>query len=142
MTIRIRAALFSIIYKKCLNLSSQSKQENINLMSVDVERIGFFSWYLHNIRRVPLEIVLALLILYKSLGLASFVAFVATIILMLAHIPLGKLQEKFQGKLMDSKDQRMKVTSETLRNMRVLKLQGWDMKFLTKIIELRNFETR
>ncbi|XP_043687856.1 ABC transporter C family member 3-like [Telopea speciosissima] len=147
MAIKVRAALFSIIYNKCLKLSSQSKQdhtsgENINLMSVDVERIGFFSWYLHNIWRVPLEIILALLILYKNLGLASLVAVVATMILMLSNVPLEKLQEKFQGELMDSKDRRMKVTSEALRNMRVLKLQGWDMKFLAKIIELRNSETR
>ncbi|XP_042515323.1 ABC transporter C family member 3-like [Macadamia integrifolia] len=146
MGIKIRAILFSLIYKKGLRLSSQSKQghtsgENINLMSVDVARIGLFSWYLHNIWKVPVQIILALLILYERLGLASLVAFVATIILMLANVPLGKLQEKFQKELMDSKDQRMNVTSEALRNMRILKLQCWEMKFLAKITELRNFET-
>ncbi|XP_043720900.1 ABC transporter C family member 3-like [Telopea speciosissima] len=147
MGITVRAALFSIIYKKSLRLSSQSKQghasgENINLMNIDVERIGLFSWYLHNIWRVPVQIVLALLILYKSLGFASLVAFVATVILMLANVPLGKLQEKFQRELMGSKDQRMKVTSEALRNIRILKLQGWEMKFLDKIIEIRKSETK
>ncbi|XP_042518480.1 ABC transporter C family member 7-like [Macadamia integrifolia] len=146
MGIKIRAILFSLIYKKGLRLSSQSKQghtsgENINLMSVDVARIGLFSWYLHNIWKVPVQIILALLILYERLGLASLVAFVATIILMLANVPLEKLQEKFHKELMDSKDQRMKVTSEALRNMRILKLQCWEMKFLAKITELRNFET-
>ncbi|XP_043695425.1 ABC transporter C family member 3-like [Telopea speciosissima] len=144
---RVRAALFAIIYKKSLRLSSQSKRDHtsgqsINLLSVDVERTGFFSWYLHDLWRVPAQIVLALLILYKSLGLASLAAFVATIILMLANVPLGKLQKKFQGELMDSKDHRMKATSEALRNIRILKLQGWEMKFLAKIIKLRNFETR
>ncbi|XP_042486112.1 ABC transporter C family member 3-like [Macadamia integrifolia] len=147
MGIKVRAALFAIIFKKNLTLSSHAKQghnsgENINLICVDVERIGFFSWYLHDIWRVPIQIFLALLILYTKLGLASIVTFIATMILMLANIPMGKLQEKFQGELMDSKDQRMKVTSEALRNMRILKLQGWEMKFLANIIELRNFETR
>ncbi|XP_042503356.1 ABC transporter C family member 3-like isoform X1 [Macadamia integrifolia] len=147
MSNKVSAALFAIIYEKNLRLSSQSKQghssgENINLMTVDVERIGFFSWYLHDIWRVPVQLVLALFILYSRLGLASLVAFVATIILMLANAPLVKLQEKNQGELMDSKDQRMKVTSEALRNMRILKLQGWEMKFLAKIIEHRKFETK
>ncbi|XP_042521320.1 ABC transporter C family member 3-like [Macadamia integrifolia] len=147
MAIRIRATLFAIIYNKGLKLSNQSKQvhssgENINLMSVDVERTSLFSWYLHYIWKVPLQVVLALLILYKRIGLASLVAFVTRLILMLVNIPLGKLQEKFQGKLMDSKDQRMKVTSEALRNIRILKLQGWEMKFLAMIVELRSFETR
>ncbi|XP_043711637.1 ABC transporter C family member 3-like [Telopea speciosissima] len=147
MSLRVRIALYAIIYKKGLRLSSQSKQshtsgENVNLMSVDVERTGLFSWYLHSIWKVPLQVVLALLILYKSFGLASLIALIATMILLLANVPLGKLQEKFQGELMDSKDRRMKVTSEALRNMRILKLQGWEMNFLDKIIELRNFETR
>ncbi|XP_042496376.1 ABC transporter C family member 3-like [Macadamia integrifolia] len=147
MSIRVRAALFAIIYKKGLRLSSQSKQahtsgENVNMMSVDVERIGLFSWYLHYIWRVPVQVILALLILYKSFGFAALVALVATLILLLANMPLGKLQEKFQGELMGSKDRRMKVTSEALSNMRILKLQGWEMKFLAKIIELRNFEMR
>ncbi|XP_042477665.1 ABC transporter C family member 3-like [Macadamia integrifolia] len=147
MSIRVRVALFAIIYKKGLRLSSQSKQghtsgENINLMSVDVERTGLFCWYLHNIWRVPVQVVLALMILYNRIGIASLVAFVSTMILLIANVPLGKLQEKFQRELMDSKDRRMKVTSEALRNMRILKLQGWDMKFLAQIIELRNFETR
>ncbi|KAB1199139.1 ABC transporter C family member 3 [Morella rubra] len=42
---------------------------------------------------------------------------------------------------MESKDRRMKATSEILRNMRILKLQGWEMKFLSKIVELRKTET-
>ena len=52
----------------------------------------------------------------------------------------GSLQEKFQKKLMESKDTRMKATSEILRNMRILKLQGWEIKFLSKITELRKNE--
>ncbi|CAL5403495.1 unnamed protein product [Camellia sinensis] len=41
---------------------------------------------------------------------------------------------------MECKDKRMMATSEVLRNMRILKLQAWEMKFLSKIIELRNVE--
>uniref|UniRef100_A0A5B7AW34 ABC-type xenobiotic transporter n=1 Tax=Davidia involucrata TaxID=16924 RepID=A0A5B7AW34_DAVIN len=144
--IRARAALVAMIYNKGLTLSSQSKQghtsgEIINFMTVDAERVGDFSWYMHDLWLVLLQVALALVILYKNLGLASIAAFVATVIVMLANIPLGSLQEKFQDKLMKSKDRRMKTTSEVLRNMRILKLQGWEMKFLSKIVELRNTET-
>nr|POF14570.1 isoform 2 of abc transporter c family member 3 [Quercus suber] len=59
---------------------------------------------------------------------------------MLANVPLGRLQEKFQDKLMESKDKRMKATSEILSNMRILKLQGWEMKFQSNIMELRGTE--
>ncbi|KAK3032480.1 hypothetical protein RJ639_037293 [Escallonia herrerae] len=144
--IRARAALVALIYNKGLTLSCQSKQghtsgEIINLMTVDAERIGDFSWYMHDPWLVLVQVALALVILYKNLGLASIAAFVATVLVMLANVPLGSLQEKYQDKLMKSKDTRMKATSEMLRNMRILKLQGWEMKFLSKIVALRETET-
>ncbi|XP_045819520.1 ABC transporter C family member 3-like isoform X3 [Trifolium pratense] len=143
--IRIQALLVTIIYNKTLTLSSQSKQGHtsckiINFMTVDAERVGDFSYHLHDLWLVVLQILVALFVLYKNLGLASISGFVATIIVMLANVPLGSIQEKFQGKLMVSRDKRMKATSEILRNMRILKLQGWEMKFLSKITELRKNE--
>lgn len=144
--IRVRAFLVSIIYQKGLTLSSQSRQsrtsgEIVNLMSVDADRIGLFSWYMHDLWLVPVQVTLALLILYSTLGLASLAALGATIVIMIANIPLGKMEERFQEKMMESKDVRMKAMSEILRNMRILKLQGWEMKFLSRIIELRKAET-
>ncbi|KAI3976241.1 hypothetical protein MKX01_032173 [Papaver californicum] len=143
--IRVRAVLVGTIYQKGLTLSSQSRQshtsgEIINFMTVDAERIGDFSWYMHNLWLTPVQVGLALIILYKNLGLASVAALVATIVVMLANIPLGAMQENYQEKLMASKDKRMKATTEILRNMRILKLQGWEMKFLSKIIDLRKSE--
>ncbi|KAL2322784.1 hypothetical protein Fmac_027163 [Flemingia macrophylla] len=143
--IRMRALLVTIIYDKALNISCQSKQghttgEIINFMSVDAERVGEFSWHLHDLWLVVLQVLVALLILYRNIGLASIAGFVAILIVMWANIPLSSTQEKFHNKLMESKDARMKATSEILRNMRILKLQGWEMKFLSKITELRKIE--
>ncbi|KAK5786603.1 hypothetical protein PVK06_041241 [Gossypium arboreum] len=143
--LRQRAVLVAMIYNKGLTLSCQSKQshtsgEIINFMTVDAERVGAFCWYMHDPWMVVLQVALALLILYKNLGLGSIVTFIATVLVMLANIPLGKMLQKFQDKLMESKDTRMKATSEILRNMRILKLQGWEMKFLSKIVGLRSVE--
>nr|KYP56392.1 ABC transporter C family member 3 [Cajanus cajan] len=143
--IRINGLLVSLIFNKALTLSCQSKQvhtsgEIINFMTVDAKRVGAFCWYMHDLWMVVLQVTLALLILYKNLGLASIAALVTTVVVMLANAPLGSLGEKYQNKLMESKDTRMKATSEILRNMRILKLQGWEMKFLSKITELRKTE--
>ncbi|XVE80511.1 hypothetical protein DITRI_Ditri14bG0145900 [Diplodiscus trichospermus] len=143
--LRLRAVLVTMIYNKGLTLSCQSKQshtsgEMINFMTVDADRIDEFCFYMHDLWIAVLQVVLALFILYKYLGLAFIAAFLATVLVMLANIPLGKVLEKFQDKLMESKDKRMKATCEVLRNMRILKLQGWEMKFLSKIVGLRNAE--
>ncbi|KAG5546677.1 hypothetical protein RHGRI_018748 [Rhododendron griersonianum] len=144
--IRARAVLVAMIYYKGLSISCQSKQgqtsgEIINLMSVDAQRVSDFSWYMHDVWMAIVQVGLALLILYKNLGLASIAALVTTVVMMVANVPLGRLQEKFQEKIMKSKDTRMKATSEILRNMRILKLQAWEMKFLSKVTEIRKTET-
>ncbi|XP_060673755.1 ABC transporter C family member 3-like [Ziziphus jujuba] len=143
--VRIQAVLVAVIYNKGLTLSCQSKQEHtsgeiINFMTVDAERVGDFSWCMHDIWMAIVQIALALVILYKNLGFAAIAAFVATVLIMLLTAPLANLQENYQEKLMESKDRRMKATSEILRNIRILKLQAWEMKFLSRIIELRKSE--
>ncbi|KAM0906485.1 hypothetical protein ACQ4PT_016738 [Festuca glaucescens] len=84
---------------------------------------------------------MALFVLYSNLGLASLATLGATVAVMLVNVPSGKVQQELQKKLMGCKDVMMKATSEILRNMKILKLQGWEMKFLSKIISLRKTET-
>ncbi|XAR56776.1 Xenobiotic-transporting ATPase [Bertholletia excelsa] len=124
--IRIRAAL---------------RGEIVNLISVDAERIQSSVWYWHQPWLFVLQVSLALLILYKNLSYASFAGIAATILVTLVNVPIGHCGEMLQYNLMESKDNRMKATSEILRNMRILKLQAWEMKFLSKITDLRNNES-
>ncbi|KAJ0103692.1 hypothetical protein Patl1_03990 [Pistacia atlantica] len=143
--VRVRAVIIAMVYNKGLTLSCQAMQghtsgEIINFMTVDAERLGDFIWYIHDPWLAIVQVGLAFLILYKNLGLASVATVFAAIIVMLVNFPFWRMQEKFQEKLMESKDKRLKATSEILRNMRILKLQGWEMKFLSKIIELRKSE--
>ncbi|KAL5167382.1 ABC transporter C family member 3 [Glycine soja] len=143
--VRMQSMLVAMIYAKGLTLSCQSKEgyssgEIINLMTVDAERVDELCWHMHAPWICVLKVALAMLILYKSVGVASIAAFAATVIVMLLNLPVASLQEKFQGKIMEFKDKRMKVTSEILKNMKILKLQAWEMKFLSKIFHLRKTE--
>ena len=137
--------LFAIIYRKGLALSSQSRQgsssgELINVVNLDAECVGNFNWSMHELWLLPVQITLAMVILYSTLGLAAFAALAATILTMLANIPLGRIEQNFQEKTMNAKDARMSTMSEILQNMRILKLQGWELIFLSKIKELRKVE--
>uniref|UniRef100_A0A803PGG9 ABC-type xenobiotic transporter n=1 Tax=Cannabis sativa TaxID=3483 RepID=A0A803PGG9_CANSA len=119
---------------KGLRLSSTAKQnhtsgEIVNYMAVDVQRVGDYSWYLHDIWMLPMQIILALAILYKNVGIASVATLIATIISIVVTVPLAKIQEEYQDKLMSAKDERMRKTSECLRNMRILKLQAWEDRY-------------
>jgi len=141
----VRSALTAMVYRKGLKLSSLAKQshtsgEIVNYMAVDVQRVGDYSWYLHDIWMLPLQIILALAILYKNVGIASIATLVATIISIVVTVPLAKVQEDYQDKLMTAKDERMRKTSECLRNMRILKLQAWEDRYQVKLEEMRGVE--
>ncbi|PPR92267.1 hypothetical protein GOBAR_AA28400 [Gossypium barbadense] len=141
----VRSALTAMVYRKGLKLSSLAKQshtsgEIVNYMAVDVQRVGDYSWYLHDIWMLPLQIILALAILYKNVGIASVATLIATIISIVVTVPLAKIQEDYQDKLMSAKDERMRKTSECLRNMRILKLQAWEDKYRVRLEEMRGVE--
>ncbi|CAM6128490.1 unnamed protein product [Calypogeia fissa] len=143
--LHLRSSLTAFVFKKGLRLSSQSRQghttgEIINYVSVDVNRVGEFSWYMHEIFVLPFQLVLALLILYKVIGVATISALVASIIVMVSNMPLATLQDSYQEKLMEAKDKRMKALTESLRSMQVLKFQAWETKYLSQIEDLRKIE--
>ncbi|KAK7340587.1 hypothetical protein VNO77_21294 [Canavalia gladiata] len=144
-SVRMHSMLVAMIYAKGLSLSCSSKEghssgEIINLMTVDAARIGELCWYLHVPWMSVLQIALALLILYRNVGVASMAAFAATVMVILLNLPVASLQEKFQVKIMEFKDKRMKATTEILKNMKILKLQAWEMKFLSKVFQIRKTE--
>ncbi|KAK7823091.1 abc transporter c family member 9, partial [Quercus suber] len=121
----LKAALISRIYKKGLLLSSPSHQnhtigEIINYMSVDIQRIIDFIWYLNIIWMFPVQISLAIYILHTNLGLGSFAALATTLIVMACN--------------------RMKATSKVLQNMKTIKVQAWDSEFLQRLESLRPIE--
>ncbi|XP_048429577.1 LOW QUALITY PROTEIN: ABC transporter C family member 5-like [Pyrus x bretschneideri] len=141
----VRSALTAMVYRKGLRLSSLAKQshtsgEIVNYMAVDVQRIGDYSWYLHDMWMLPMQIILALAILYKNVGIASVATLIATIISIVLTVPVAKIQEEYQDKLMTAKDERMRKTSECLRNMRILKLQAWEDRYRLKLEEMRGVE--
>ncbi|PPD68765.1 hypothetical protein GOBAR_DD34358 [Gossypium barbadense] len=141
--IRVRAALTVLIYKESLSTKfvCYSNGKITNLINVDAERIGDFFWYIHGVWLLPIQVLLALVILYRNMGAApSFAAIFATILVMVSNTPLASRQKRLHSKIMEAKDARTKATSETLKSMRVLKLHSWEPTFLKKLLQLRETE--
>ncbi|XP_057748917.1 putative ABC transporter C family member 15 isoform X1 [Arachis stenosperma] len=141
--IRVRAALMTLIYSKSLMIKCAGPTHGkiINLVNVDVERIGDFCWYIHGVWLLPVQVILALVILYINLGfLPSISALAVTILVMVCNTPLANMQEKLHSKIMETKDTRIKMTSEIMKNIRILKLHSWESTFLQKLLQLRDTE--
>jgi ATP-binding cassette subfamily C (CFTR/MRP) protein 2 len=143
--LKVRSLLTAAIYKKQLRLSNAAKLthsggEIMNYVTVDAYRIGEFPFWFHQTWTTSLQLCIALVILYRAVGLATFAALVVVVLTVLCNAPLAKLQHKFQSQLMVAQDERLRASSEALINMKVLKLYAWETHFKTAIENLRKVE--
>lgn len=74
--IRVRAAIMALVYKKSLSIkfSGQGNGNIINLINVDTEKVGDFFSHIHGVWMLPLQVILALVILYINLGAGPCIA--------------------------------------------------------------------
>ncbi|GLT53826.1 hypothetical protein SLA2020_270690 [Shorea laevis] len=145
--LQVRSFLSAAIYQKQLRLSNAARMthsagEIMNYVTVDAYRTGEFPCWFHQIWSTSLQLCLALVIIYYSVGLATVAAIIVVILTVLATSPLAKLQHKYQTKLMVSQDKRLKAIAEALANMKVLKLYAWEKHFDNVIQVLRKEESK
>ncbi|KAI3422991.1 uncharacterized protein J3R85_011520 [Psidium guajava] len=144
--LRIRSFLSAAICQKQLRLSSAAKMthslsEIVNYVTTDAYRIGEFPYWFHQIWSTILQLCLALAIVYYAMGLATLVGLAVVISIVPLTSPMAKLQLKYQRRLMEAQDKRLKAIAEALANMKVLKLYAWEQHFKKAIEELRKDES-
>ncbi|GIX88296.1 multidrug resistance-associated protein 1 [Caerostris darwini] len=144
---RVRTALVTAIYKKSLVLSSSARKEStvgeiVNLMSVDSQRFMDLMTYLNLVWSAPLQIVVALLMLFNILGLSVLSGLFASIVLIPINALLASQIKKRQVKQMKYKDERVKLVNEVLSGIKVLKLYAWEEAFKDKINQIREKEVK
>lgn len=145
MGLKVRSSLCAAIYRKQLRLSSSSKMVHtpgdiVNYVTVDAYRIGEFPYWFHQLWTTPLRLCFALFIVYYTMGLATIATIIVTILIVLCNSPLAKYQHKCQTNFMKAQNQRLKTITESLANMKVLKLYAWESYFKDVIQKLRNEE--
>ncbi|KAK1565421.1 hypothetical protein Q3G72_026221 [Acer saccharum] len=143
--LQVRSMLSAAIYQKQLRLSNTAKMtfspgEIVSYITVDAYKIGEFPYWFHQMWTTCLQLCLALVIIYYSVGLATTAALITVLLTVLASSPLTKLQHKYQIKLMVAQDRRLKAITEALTNMKVLKLYAWETHFKNVIEGLRKEE--
>ncbi|XP_048247829.1 multidrug resistance-associated protein 1-like isoform X2 [Haliotis rufescens] len=142
---RIKSACISAVFKKALTISNEAKKEStmgeiVNLMSVDCQRLQDVTAYLWMLWSAPLQISLALYMLYSTMGASVFAGLGVMVLLMPINAFIATKQRNYQVEQMKCKDNRLKLMNEVLNGMKVLKLYAWEPSFQEKVLEIRNKE--
>uniref|UniRef100_A0A8C5BAT0 ATP-binding cassette, sub-family C (CFTR/MRP), member 3 n=1 Tax=Gadus morhua TaxID=8049 RepID=A0A8C5BAT0_GADMO len=139
---RLRTAIIGAIYRKSLVITNAAKRKStvgeiVNLMSVDAQRFMDLTTFLNMLWSAPLQIILALYFLWQNLG-PSVLAGLAVMVLL---IPLNAaIAVKTRAYQMQHKDARIKLMSEILNGIKVLKLYAWEGSFQEKVLAIRQKE--
>ncbi|XP_063082692.1 multidrug resistance-associated protein 1 isoform X2 [Cavia porcellus] len=144
---RIKTAVIGAVYRKALVITNSARKsstvgEIVNLMSVDAQRFMDLATYINMIWSAPLQVILALYLLWLNLG-PSVLAGVAVMILMVPFNAVMAMKTKtYQVAHMKSKDNRIKLMNEILNGIKVLKLYAWELAFKDKVMAIRQEELK
>ncbi|KAF9308493.1 hypothetical protein BG003_011033 [Podila horticola] len=141
----IRAGLIAMIYRKALKLSPDARRVSstgqiTNHVAVDAElwedAIPCLSAWIS----IPFDLAICLTMLYRLLGWS----FTAGLVTFVAMIPIqawrATVYEGLEEDRMKATDERVRITSEVLASIKIVKLYGWEEAFKQRILKTKRKE--
>jgi hypothetical protein len=127
---QVRAANVAMIYRKSLKLSPQARQKSTvgeitNHMAVDAEKWFTAFSMVPLLLVIPTELIVGCFLLYRILGWSLFAGFAMFFIITPIQGKFAGFMTAYEGDKMGRMDARVRMMSEVLSNIKIVKLYGW-----------------
>ncbi|KAF9124123.1 hypothetical protein BGX30_001100 [Mortierella sp. GBA39] len=141
----IRSGLIGLIYRKSLRLSPEARQTQTagaisNHMSVDVEKWSTALNTLPQWVSAPIELLVALWMLYHQLGWCSLVGLVTVVGLIPVQNKVSNIFSEVKHTKLTTMDHRIRLVTEMLTSIKTVKLYAWENAFKARIAGYREIE--
>ncbi|KAG0081531.1 hypothetical protein BGZ93_010781, partial [Podila epicladia] len=145
--IEIRTALVAMVYRKSLRLSAGAKVKSTageitNHMSVDAERWAQATGMMPMVISVPFEIAIAIWLLYLKIGWSIFIGLGSIVLTLPFHAFMAKLFQRIKSAKLEAMDSRLRLVSEVLSGIKIVKLYNWENSFKEKLTAVRGREVK
>ncbi|KAK8148806.1 hypothetical protein G3M48_009107 [Beauveria asiatica] len=139
-----RGSLVSVIFNKTLRVSSHaaSDAETMTLMSADIDRIGESMEDVHELYAGPLELGLALWLLYRFLGIAMSASTAFIIVYLVGSLRVATIAGDAQVPWLEAIETRLDATSGALGALKGIRMTGVSGAIVNVITRLRQREIR
>ncbi|KIJ49226.1 hypothetical protein M422DRAFT_225864 [Sphaerobolus stellatus SS14] len=141
----VRAGVISLIFRKSLRLSNRARAKHstgqiTTLISTDATRLDLASALVHNLWINPIQISIGIGLLIGNLKVSALVGLAVLLVGFPIQGLLVKVMITQRKKGVGITDQRVRVTTEVLQGIRLIKLYAWEMFYGDKINALRERE--
>ncbi|EED17225.1 multidrug resistance-associated protein, putative [Talaromyces stipitatus ATCC 10500] len=135
----IRGGLVTLVYDATLKLHSSKATDAaaVTHMSTDIDQITQGMTNFDVLWAAPIEVGLAIYILWREIGLACLAPVGIAVGCTLAAFLLGKLSRKAQRVWVDAVQLRTTATVSMLNNIKGIRMSGLSSRFSTNIQDLR-----
>ncbi|KAF9981243.1 hypothetical protein BGZ75_007515 [Mortierella antarctica] len=145
MAIMIRSAYISLIYRKAMVLSPGARKtstvgEIANHMSTDAEKLNVNLVWVPVWISLPIEITIASCLLYRLLGWSTFCGLSVIFIITPVQAWAGGVMDNVKEAKMEAQDKRVRLMTEILANIKIIKLYSYIEAFQKKVNTFRSKE--
>ncbi|KAH6942211.1 hypothetical protein HPB50_001780 [Hyalomma asiaticum] len=142
--LKARAIVVALVYQKTLRADAtelrKSSSEALNLVTTDADRIVGLFQSLHEAWSLPLQVAVTMFLLWQQVGLAFLAGVVVAILLVPVNRSIALNIGRLSTGMMAFKDERIKLMSEVLWGMRMIKMHAWEALFQERVASIRQKE--
>jgi ATP-binding cassette subfamily C (CFTR/MRP) protein 1 len=140
-----RSTLVAAVFRKSLRLTPGGRRgfttgKITNLMTTDVEALQQICQQLHGLWSAPLRIVIAIVLLYQQLGMASLIGSSVLILMFPAQTWIISNMRFLSKEGLQRTDRRIGLMNEVLSSMDIVKCYAWEGSFKDKVLGIRRDE--
>ena len=134
------------VYNKILKASPSSftqratEGEIVNFVQVDSMRLSWMIMTSPNIFINPIQIIAYSYLLFDFFNFSFFAGLGILILFFLLNLKISKLYHYYQKRILKKKDIRMRKSTETFENIKILKLYSWEKQFMKRVLLARKEE--
>ncbi|KAF8962130.1 multidrug resistance-associated ABC transporter [Flammula alnicola] len=143
----IRTGIIGSVFRKSLRLSGRARVNHstgqiTTMISTDATRLDRFSQFGHNLWVSPIQLAIGIGLLLGNLGYSALVGLGVLVLGFPIQIILVKIMFTQRKKGVKITDKRVRLTTEVLQGIRLVKFYAWEAFYAHQIGELRGREIR
>ena len=143
----VRTAISTMLYRKSLRVSAGGRAKTstgqiVNMMSNDTGQLQRFLQFVGMTLVAPIQIIIALALIYQQVGHATWVGVAFMVFLMPINVVVFGTVSKMRVKVLKFSDLRVKMLNEILGGIRIIKFYAWEKPFGQEVAKLRHEELK